>query len=377
MAIDLNPNEQQRLIQDTARDFFQRHSSPTIVRQHEKSGEDYSRDLWRQMAELGLLGMRFPAVYGGEECSFLDLYGLYVEAGRHLIPCPLLDTVGLCGELIAAVGSEAHKKALLPRIAKGELIVAPAILEESGLFGANGIAMSARRQGDGFVLSGTKLLVPCAKSAGYLLCAARTSGTGADGISLFLVKADTRGITHEKLDNLASAPHYAVTFDKVEVAAGDVLGVVDQGWKPLNDTMMKAAVLQSAMMVGAGERALEITTNYAKERVQFGTPIGKHQAVQYLVTNIAIDVHLARLLTLQAAWRISTERPYLREASMAKAAASKAAITLIHCSHETHAGIAFMIDYDLQLYTRRAKLWQHSLGDDRYHYERALAESGI
>jgi len=134
-------------------------------------------------------------------------------------------------------------------------------------------------------------------------------------------------------------------------------------------------VLQAAMVVGAGERLLEMTADYAKTRVQFGTPIGRHQAVQYLTTDIMIDTQEVRLLALQAAWRIDTGQSFAREAALAKAAASKAIAHMTFASHEVHAGIGFMVDYDLQLYTQRGKHWEYNLGDRRHSLERAVRES--
>jgi alkylation response protein AidB-like acyl-CoA dehydrogenase len=170
-------------------------------------------------------------------------------------------------------------------------------------------------------------------------------------------------------------PLYAVTFKDVAVKATDALGPIGGGWAALDKVMMKAAVLQSAMVLGAGERVLDISVDYAKQRVQFGEPVGKHQAVQYLCTDVAIQAHVTRLLSLRAAWRIDSGRSFLREAALAKAAASKAAGAMTFAAHEVHAGIGFMSDYDLQLYTQRAKHWESNLGDRRYHLERVMAES--
>jgi alkylation response protein AidB-like acyl-CoA dehydrogenase len=136
-------------------------------------------------------------------------------------------------------------------------------------------------------------------------------------------------------------------------------------------------MLQSAMVVGAGQKVLEMTVEYAGEREQFGTPIGKHQAVQYLCTDIAMHCHLTKLLTLQAGWRIDTGQPFHREAALAKASASRAAAAMTFASHEVHAGMGFMLEYDLQLYTLRGKHWEWNLGDTRYHLEQAMDASGL
>jgi alkylation response protein AidB-like acyl-CoA dehydrogenase len=172
---------------------------------------------------------------------------------------------------------------------------------------------------------------------------------------------------------MAGLPLYAVVFKSVRVLGGDVLGRVGGGWAALNSAQMKAAVLQSAMVVGAGERVLEFTADYARTRVQFGEQIGKHQAVQYLVTDISMHAHNADLLALQAAALIAEGRPFLREAAFAKAAASRAAHAITFASHEVHAGIGFMEDYDLHLFTRRGKHWEFNLGDTRWCLEQAVA----
>jgi alkylation response protein AidB-like acyl-CoA dehydrogenase len=376
MAIDLRFDEQQRQVQDTANDFFAKNSPTSLARQYENSETPFPRDLWGKMAELGWLGMSFPEEYDGLACSFLDMYALYIEMGRHLVPSPHLDTVALGGNLVAELGSEAQKAKVLSAIASGEAIVSFAFMEPEGLYGPAGVALPARRAGDRFTLNGTKVLAGYAGSADWLVCPVRTgAGGGEAGVSVFLIDPKTAGISLERMTTMSGYPLYAVTFADVTVTAADALGPIDGAWPALHQVMMKAAVLQSAMVLGAGERILDMTVGYAKDRVQFGEPVGKHQAVQYLVTDIAIHCDLVRLQALQAAWRIDSGRSFLREASLAKGAASKAAAAMTFASHEVHAGIGFMIDYDLQLFTQRGKHWEFNLGDHRYHLERVVAES--
>ena len=378
MGIELNLTEEQELIGSTANEFFEKHCPPALVREYESNPSDFPRTLWEEMAGLGWLGMPFPERYGGLGLAMLDMYPLYVEFGRHLVPCPVLDTVALVGGLICALGSENQKKALLPGIARGDSTIASAIMEPEGGYGHEAIQLAATRNGSGFLLNGTKVLVACAHSADRLLCAARTTtGVNGHGISLFLVDPGAPGATIERTPNIAGYPLYAITFENVSVAEASLVGEVDSAWPALYETSMKAAVLQSAMVVGAGERLLAMTTDYAREREQFGRAIGKYQAVQYLCTDIAIHCHQTRLLTLQAAWRIDAGRRFLREAALAKASASRAAAAMTFAAHEVHAGVAFVTDYDLQLYTRRAKHWEYNLGDLRYHLETACAESGL
>jgi alkylation response protein AidB-like acyl-CoA dehydrogenase len=377
MAIDLTFNEQQRMIQETARSVFERMSSPAAVRRYETDAEEFPRELWRQMAELGWLGMTFPEAYDGLDCPITDQFALYEEIGRALAPTPHLETVALAGELVLRLGSEDQKRRLLPAIAAGETVLTCALMEPDGLYGPAGVALLAEKAGDGFSLTGEKVLVPYARSADLIVCPARTAGAAGaeDGVSLFLVDPKAAGVKLEPMPTMTGQRLSAVRLDGVRVARPDALGPIGGAWPALDDVIARAGVLLSALVAGAGERVLEISVGYAKDRVQFGEPIGKYQAVQYLCSDVAIHARNTRLLALQAAWRIESGTSFHREAALAKASASKAAAAMTYAAQEVHAGIGFMLDYDLQLYTRRAKHWEYSLGDQRHHLERVMAES--
>jgi alkylation response protein AidB-like acyl-CoA dehydrogenase len=327
--------------------------------------------MWREMADLGWLGITFPEAYGGTGHGFLDVYPLYEEMGRFLVPSPYLDTVTVAGETIVAAGSEAQKQRILPAIVDGTCIVSPAVLEPNGSFGPEGIALTASARNGSYALDGTKLLVGFAPSADWFLVAARTSGSGgsADGITLFLVDAKADGLSLTPLQNIAGNALYAVDFAGVLTPADSVVGPVGGGWTPLSDAMTRGAVLQTASIVGAARAVLEMTNQYAKDREQFGSPIGRYQAVQYMVSDILIDMHRVDLLARQAAYRIDAGKPFAREAAIAIAFGKKAAAHLHRQAHEVHAGIAFIMDHDLQLYSRRSKFWENNLGDARYHQE--------
>jgi alkylation response protein AidB-like acyl-CoA dehydrogenase len=372
MAINLNFNEEQEMIRRSAREFFKDNVSPDVVRKYEDNPEELPRAVWRQMAELGWLGMPFSEAHGGIEAGYLDMLPLYLELGRSLAPVPHLESVVLAGCLIDALGTDAQKDAILPAIAEGRMIVTPAVMEPDGAYGAEAIRLQARQSGQAYALTGVKLLVAYAGAADRLVVAARTGGSGEEGVSLFLVDPKGAGVTLERTPNTSGLPLYAVTFKD---AAGELLGRAGGGWPTLDEVTLKAAVLQAAMVAGAGERILEMSVEYANTRVQFGQPIGRHQAVQYLVTDVAIHGHNTGLLALHAAWLIDQGQPFQRFAGYAKAAASKAIAHMTWASHEVHAGIAFIIDYDLQLYTRRGKHWEFNLGDYRHSLEVAARAS--
>ena len=371
MAVDLSLDSDQLLVQRSANEFFRRHCPPEVVREIEDGTLGYSPEMWQEMARLGWLGVTYPEEYGGTGGGFLDLYPICEEMGRFLVPSPHLDTVAVAGEIVLAAGTDAQRERWLPAIASGNAIASLAIVESDGSYGPAGIACSATQRGADFVVSGTKLLVGYAPSADVFLVVARTGGdAGRDGVSLLLVDADAAGLSWSVMPNIGGYPLFAVDFDDVTVPAASLLGELDGGWAPLSTAMTKAAVLQTATIVGAAHAVLEMTNQYAKDREQFGSPIGKYQAVQYLVSDILIDLHRADLLAKQAAFRIDAGKPYEREAAMAIAFGKKAAAHLHRQAHEVHAGVAFIIEHDLTLYSRRAKFWENNLGDARYYQER-------
>lgn len=369
MAINLQFSEEQELIRRSARQFFDAEFTPDDVRKHQNNPDEYPAAVWRKMAELGWLGMPYAEDHGGVEAGYLDMYPLYLELGRSLATVPHLETVVLAGGLVQALGTDAQKDAILPAIAEGRSIVTPAFMEPDGTYGAEGIRLAATKGGSGHQLNGVKILVNFAGKADRLLVAARSGGSGTSGVSLFLVDPKGGGVTLERTPNSAGLPLYAVTFKD---AAGELLGPEGGAWPALDEAILKGGVLQAAMVAGAGERILDMTVEYANTRVQFGTPIGKHQAVQYLASDVAIHRHNTDLLALHAAWKIDQGLPFARDAAFAKAAASKAIAHMTWASHEVHAGIAFMNDYDLQLYTLRGKHWEFNLGDYRYCLDKAL-----
>jgi alkylation response protein AidB-like acyl-CoA dehydrogenase len=391
MAIDLSFAEHQQLVRRSANELFRRRCSPEAVRDTEAGGTGYQPELWREMAGLGWLGITFPEAHGGTGGSFLDLYPIYEEMGRFLVPSPHLDTVAVAGDVIFHAGTGAQRDTLLPAIAEGRCIVSLAALEADGAFGPRSVTLPAERRAAGFTLTGTKVLVAYAPSADWFLVPARTGGSGTGGngspgagraaaehgISVLLVDAHSPGITWSPMRNIAGQPLYAVTFHEVAAPADGLVGRLDGGWAALSSAATKAAVLQTATIIGAARRVLEMTNQYAKDRHQFGSPIGRYQAVQYLVTDILIDLHRADLLARQAAFRIDAGKRFEREAAIAVAFGKRAAAHLHRQAHEVHAGVGFMVEHDLTLYSRRAKYWENNLGDARYYEDLLVGAMGI
>ena len=374
--MDLGLDDHQTELQGIARQLFASRCPPGTVRALEEDPVGFSRDLWDEMARLDWMGLGQREATGGAGGTVLDLVAIYTEMGRALVPSPHLASAVVGGGVLAAAasagleanGSGHQVRELARRALRGEEVVVPALSEPATTYGPAAVRLPAVPTSSGFRLDGVKLLVPFANSADRFLVATRT-GPDPEAVTLVLVEPGQHGVELEPMPNIAGYPLFAVTFSSVEVPREAVVGPVGGGWSLLRPALERATVLRCAEIVGAGERVLEMSVDYSQQRVQFGQPIGRFQAVQYLCTDIAIATHLTSLLTRQAAWRLDEGLPAGREVSMAKAYGSRAAQLIVHRGHEVHAGVAFMLEADLQLYTRRAKHWELDLGDARYHDE--------
>ena len=370
--MDIGLNEQQEMLKRTAREFLEANCPKKLVRECEDGELGYSPQLWRQMADLGWLGLPLPEAYGGLGMGLVDLAVLCEEMGRAAAPGLFHSTVVQGALAILEAGTEAQKQRFLPSVAAGDLLLALALTEPTASYRPEDLHLSARREGDGFVVEGTKLFVADARVADYLVVVARTSPGGSDGggLTLFLVDGRSEGIERVPLDTIAGDKQCEVTFHGVRVGAEDVLGPVDQAWQPLSRVMDVATTMKCAEMVGGMRFALEMSLDYAKQRVAFGRPIGSFQAIQHKFAQMVTEVDSAYLALYEAAWRLDEGLSAEVSVSLAKATASEAYWHVCYEGHEIHAGVAFFFEHDLQLYTRRAKAAEHLWGSAAYHRQR-------
>lgn len=375
--MDLGLNEEQEMLKNFARDFLEKECPESLVRAMEEDEKGYSPELWQKMAQQGWQGLIIPEQYGGTGMGFLDLIVLLEEFGRALVPGPFIPTVVYGATPLLAFGTEEQKQEYLPKIAAGNLIMTLALTEPSARWDAEGVQLEAKRQGDGFVLSGTKLFVEDANVADVLLVAARTSkgANPEDGITVFLVDAKAPGVKIETLKTIASDKQCEVTFENVQVPASAVLGQVDKGWEVIRYIARRATVAECAYLVGLAQMDFEISVNYAKERVQFGRPIGSFQAIQHKAADMVTDVDGSRFIMYRAAWSVAEDEPdadmYVH---MAKAWVSEASRRVVAHGQQIHGGIGFTKDYKIQLYFRRQKKAELMWGDADFHRE-AVAEA--
>lgn len=377
--MDLGLSEEQEMLKASARDFLQKECPKQLVRQLDESDEGYSSELWRKMAKQGWMGLVFPERYGGSGGSFLDLTVLLEEMGHNIVPGPFFSTVVLGGLTILAAGSEEQKMEILPRVAGGKMILSFALTEPTASYDAAAVRTKAVARNGGFVISGTKLFVLDASVADCVLCVARTGETKnpEDGITIFLVEARSPGVRCTLLETLARDKQCEVIFDNVSVPGNNIIGKLGEGWPVVRDVLQKAAVAKCAEMVGGAQAALEMAVDYAKERVQFGRPIGSFQAIQHYCANMVTDVSGSRFITYKAAWKVSEGLPAALDVAIAKAWTSEAYGRVTLLAHQIFGAIGFTMDHDMHLYYRRAKAGEIIFGDADFQRAIVAQELGL
>jgi alkylation response protein AidB-like acyl-CoA dehydrogenase len=361
-------SEEQEFLRTTAREFLAKESPMTAVRELMDDPRGYKPEIWAKMAELGWTGLLLPEEYGGAALSLVDLIVVAEELGRALTPAPFFAT--LQGSLaVLHGGTEQQKKEILPAVAAGRKVLSFAITEEAGNEDPDGLATRAVRDGSAWKLSGTKLFVPDAQNADAIVVAARSGGAGEAGISLFVVERGAPGLSITPLKSMDQTRRIAeVRFDGTPA---QLLGRENGGWDTWRKVRTHALVYLSAEALGGAQKVLDDSVKYAKERVQFGKPIGVNQAIKHKCADMLIEVESSKSITYYAAWAVSenTDEAELA-ASMAKAYTSDA---YRHASAENiqiHGGVGFTWEYDCHLYFKRAKAIEVTYGDPTEHRER-------
>jgi alkylation response protein AidB-like acyl-CoA dehydrogenase len=366
-------NEEQELLRNTARKFFENECGSDTVRRLMETPEGISAELWKKLAEQGWLGLIYPEQYDGTGLGLVDLVVLMEEMGRAVAPGPYFSTVLLGGLAILEAGGDAQKKEWLPRIAAGDKRVALAWMEPSAQLGPAGVTLTAVKRGETFTLSGTKLFVHDAHTADALVVAARTRpGAGADGVSLFLLPKGTKGLEVTLLPTMDQTRKLCeVACSDVTVGADALLGAAGAGWAPLSRVLDRATVALCAEMCGGAQKVLDMTVEYAKIRQAFGRPIGSYQGVKHRAADMLVDVENSKSITYYAAWALDENSPEAPLAvSMAKAYVSDAYRRVAAGGIQLHGGIGFTWEHDLHLYFKRAKGSEFTFGDATHHRER-------
>ena len=376
--MDLRFTEAQEILKKMARDFLATECPKILVRELEKSEKGYSPELWKKMAELGWMGLVIPEKYEGMGYTFQDLTVLLEETGRNILPGPLISTVISTFPILEA-GTEEQKKELLPKIARGEVIITTALLEAEGTFNASGIAIKATPKGDEFIINGTKLFAEMAHVANYIICVTRTkdSTSPEKGITLFLVDSKTPGIHCEIIPTIAADKLCEVRFDNVTVPKKNILGKRDEGWPIVEMMLRKGAIAKCAESIGAMQTCIEMTVAYSKERVQYDRPIGAFQALQHIMADMWTSMQTSRYLVYKVAWMESEGQSCAKEASLAKAYVNEVYKNVSKWAVRLHGAIGTSYDHDIQLYYRRSKAADTAFGGTDFHRELVAKEIGL
>jgi len=367
--LDFGFSEEQEMLRDAAKRFLADNCPTTYVRKMMAHETAHDTDFWKKLVELGWPGLLIPEQYGGQGGSFLDMTVIAEEAGKALVPGPFF-TAALLGAPLAIEGcSEEQKKDILPRMAKGEFIGTLALAEASGRFDADGVQLKASKSGNDYVISGEKFFVPDAHVANAMAVALRTSGSGEKGVTLVIVPTNAPGVTITQLKTVDMTRRLChVKFDNVKTST--LLGKEGEGWPILRRVLDVATAALSAEMVGTAQKALDMSVDYAKTRVQFGKPIGSFQAVKHKCVDMMVAVENARSLTYYACWTVDEKTAEASTAvPMAKAYASDMAKNVTSEAIQVHGGIGFTWEHDMHLFHRRALAGEANLGNAPVHRE--------
>ena len=367
-------NEEQQYLKDTAKDFVQKKAPISHFRELRDSKDEtgYSKELWKQMAELGWAGVLIAEEYGGSDFGMVGMGGILEETGRCLVPSPLFATALLGASLIGLGGKADQKKDLLPKIAKGELTTAFA-LEEGSRHTPYRISTTAKKKGKDFVLNGKKTFVLDGHSADLIVLAARTSGGIEDqsGISLFLIDPNSTGLQRKRTHMVDSRNASEIHLKGVKVSETKLLGELDAGFSIIEEVLERGQIGISAEMLGNTLEAFDITLEYLKERKQFGAVIGSFQALQHRAAVMFAEIELTKssvMGALNAVDENSNDRS--RFASLAKFKAGETLHLVSSEAVQMHGGVGVTDEFDIGFFLKRSRVAEQIFGSSDYHLDR-------
>ena len=384
-AMNFAFSEEQEELRAGIRRFLEQKSPETEVRRLMETTEGYDPAVWSQMSDqLGLQGLAIPEEHGGQGFGFVELGIVLEEMGRALLCAPYLSSVVLAANLLLVSGDEEAQARHLPGIASGETIATVALTEDAGRWDEHGITLEAHPAGDGAsTLTGHKMFVLDGHIADLILVPARTGGPSGpsepgsqSGVSIFALAGDAPGLTRTPLSTMDQTRKQARL--ELDGAVGTLVGAEGQGWPILSRTLDLGAVALANEQVGGAQKVLEMSVQYAKDRIQFGRPIGSFQAIKHKCADMLLEVESAKSAAYYGSWCAaegSDELPAM--ASLAKAYCSDAYFAAAAENIQIHGGIGFTWEHPAHLYFKRAKTTELLLGDPTYHRELLAQRVGI
>jgi len=371
--MDLDFSKEQDMLRKSVAEFLAKECPFDTVREIEDSADGFDKKMWKKMAKLGWMEIHLPEEYGGLGDPFVDMTIIMEEMGKKAFPSPFFSTVILCSEVLLRGGSESQKEALLPKIVAGKKIMALAQYEEEASYLESGIQLAADLEGDDYLLNGKKLFVLDANIANDIIVAART----ADGVTLFLVDAKAPGVSIEKMHTIGKDNNCVVKFDNVKVSKDAMVGGKGQGWTILEQVAPRATVAKCAEMLGACEESITMTAAYAKQRVQYSTPIGGFQAIQHYMADMRIAYDTSIYYLHKVVWMLDQGMDAAKEVSALKAQVNEQFKFITERAVQIHGGIGTTREFNIGLFYRRAKAFEYILGDTDYHMEKLADALGM
>ena len=356
--------EQEAVVASAAR-VFEGHLSPERRAEVAAAGEGFDRRLWAALAEAGLLGLAVPEALGGSGLGFGEVSVLLEEAGRAAAPVPLWAALVLGGMTIDRFGSDEQRRAYLPRLAAGEVVLTAALVEP-GADARRPLTTARPRPGGGWLLEGAKVCVPAGPVAGAFLVPASlppADGTaGAGAVTVFVVDAGTRGLGVTPLATTTDIPEARLDLDGVRVGPGAVLGRPGRGGEIVDWLVLRATSGLCSLTAGTCRAALRLTADHAVTRRQFDRSIASFQAVAQRAADAYVDTEAVELTARQAAWRLAAGLPAEEHVAIAKFWAADGGQRVVHAAQHIHGGLGVDRSYPLHRYFLAAKQLELTLG---------------
>lgn len=367
--MDIEFSEQQSLIQNSARSYLAANFSGQMLRDAHSGSRSDVEKTWQDMADLGFMGIAVPENFGGFGGNFADLLVLLEEMGRVTLPSPFFSTVVFAVEILKALDNQNINKVILPAIASGAIRLAVMLGDEGSGFDVTGLSLTAQPDKNGYILNGVGQFIPKGHEADYLICASRigSSKIPKNDIGVFCIAADIPGLERKPLNTINGQYAAKVTFDNVHICEDDLVGHSSDVWPALEQAMFKTAVAKCAEMVGACARIVEIAVEHAKERRQFGKPIGSFQAIQHHCADMLTDLDSARWMMYKTGWLIDEGKATRSDMAMTKAWCNQACRRILATGHQVMGGIGYCEEHDMPLFYRYIRMAEATMGTSDDH----------
>ena len=358
--MDFSLSEDQRMMRDSVRKLMDEVATPEYVRRLDRE-QRYPDELYAAWVRLGILGLPFPEAYGGLGGSVMDLVLIAEEVSRKSPDLYMAFSGSVfCGLNIVRKGTEAQKRHWLPQLLSGKIKMSISMSEPDAGSDVGAMRASARRDGGDYVVSGQKLWATGAGAKDNVINVyLRTDPTAniRQGMSLFLIDNDAPGVKLRKLDMLGrrSTGTYEIFFDEVRVPPERLIGGENNGWSCVLAGLQAERICSAAGNLGAAQACLNLSVEYARERKQFGRPIGSNQALAHMLADLAAELEAARALTWRAAWMVSQGEDALREISMAKLLTSESYVKIANAGMQVFGGYGYSMEFDMQRHYRDAR----------------------